>query len=88
MSLSMHTVDEMADLILANGEKIAKFAKINSLQNYPQYGSLATGIVILLCTIMPKFTSSIVSRLFGRVTTYSCTSFPAQLYVRHLIQCT
>ena len=28
----------MADLILANGEKITKFAKINSLQNYPLYG--------------------------------------------------
>ena len=28
---------KMADLILANSEKIAKFAKINSLQNYPLY---------------------------------------------------
>ena len=27
----------MADVILANSEKIAKFAKINSLQNYPLY---------------------------------------------------
>ena len=25
----------MADLILANSEKITKFAKINTLQNYP-----------------------------------------------------
>ena len=31
----------MADLILANGEKIAKFTKINSLQNYLLYGILA-----------------------------------------------
>ena len=30
----------MADLILANGEKIAKFAKIKSLQNYGLYGIL------------------------------------------------
>ena len=34
MSLSMHTVDEMADLILANGEKIAKFAKITRYAVY------------------------------------------------------
>ena len=33
VSLSMRTVNEkMVDLILANGEKIAKFTKINSLQ--------------------------------------------------------
>ena len=30
----------MADIILANDEKIAKFAKINSLQNYPLYGNV------------------------------------------------
>ena len=29
----------MVDLILANGEKIVKFTKINSLQNYPLYGT-------------------------------------------------
>ena len=33
--MSMCTVNEMADLIFVNGEKIAK---INSLQNYPLYG--------------------------------------------------
>ena len=30
---------KMADLILANSEKIVKFTKINSLQNYPLYGT-------------------------------------------------
>ena len=34
----------MADLILANGEKITKFAKINSLQNYPLYGTMPAQI--------------------------------------------
>ena len=31
---------KMADLILPNGEKIAKFVKINPLQNNPLYGTL------------------------------------------------
>ena len=29
----------MVDLVLAKGEKIVKFAKINSLQNYLLYGN-------------------------------------------------
>ena len=29
---------KMMDLILANGENFAKFAKINSLKNFPLYG--------------------------------------------------
>ena len=41
---------KMADLILANkcGEKIAKFAKINSLQNYPLYGIFSLLLVLML----------------------------------------
>ena len=36
---------KMADLILANNEEIAKFAKINSLQNYPLYGNIKSAIL-------------------------------------------
>ena len=43
---------KMADLILANGEKIAKFAKINSLQNYPLYGIPPGGAFDVTVTIV------------------------------------
>ena len=36
---------KMADLILANNEEIAKFTKINSLQNYPLYGNIKSAIL-------------------------------------------
>ena len=36
----------MSDLILMNSEKIAKFAKMNSLQNYLLYSILITTIII------------------------------------------
>ena len=39
---------KMADLILMNSEKIAKFAKMNSLQNYLLYGILITTIIIIV----------------------------------------
>ena len=41
---------KMADLILANkfGEKITKFVKINSLQNYPLYGIFSLSLALML----------------------------------------
>ena len=49
---------KMVDLILANGEKIVKFTKINSLQNYPLYGTcLFVGYNEICCLFVSLFLS-------------------------------